>query len=101
MEWTDQDARAWAKTWQEPYMQKGLKFISKRVRPRRGAVSVVQGFDLSPVFIKSAGFYEGAQEVLDFVEALGTGKFESKPKFDLPEPFSHVTSEESITKNNK
>jgi hypothetical protein len=95
MEWTDQDARAWAKAWQEPYMQKGLKFILKRVRPRRSTATVAQGFDLSPVFIKSAGFYEGSQEVLDFIELLGNGKFEAKPKFDLPEPFSHIISEEN------
>jgi len=94
MDWTDQEARTWAKIWQEPHMQKGLKFISKRVRPKRSTSPVAQGFDLSPVFIKSAGFYEGAQEVIDLIEILGNGKFETKVKFDLPEPFSHVASEE-------
>jgi hypothetical protein len=94
MEWTDQDARAWAKAWQEPYMQKGLRFISKRVRPKRSAATVAQGFDLSPVFIKVAGFYEGSQEVIDLIELLGSGKFENKPKFELPDPFSHVASKE-------
>ncbi len=64
MDWTDQDAREWAKTWAMPHMQKGLKFISKRVRPKRSSNPVAQGFDLSPVFIKSAGFYEGSQEVV-------------------------------------
>ena len=93
MEWTDQDAREWAKTWAMPHMQKGLKFISKRVRPKRSSSPVAQGFDLSPVFIKSAGFYEGSQEVVDLIETLGYGQV-SKPKFDLPEPFSHITSEE-------
>ena len=95
MDWTDQDARAWAKVWQEPYMQKGLKIIARKIRPKRNAGTVAQGFDLSPVFIKSAGFYEGAQEALDLIEILGGGKLETKPKFDLPEPFSHITSEET------
>jgi hypothetical protein len=94
MDWTDQDARAWAKTWSEPHMVKGLKFIARRVRPKRSAGPVAQGFDLSPVFIKSAGFYEGAQEVIDLIEILSQGKA-NKPKFDLPEPFSHITSEET------
>jgi hypothetical protein len=94
MEWTDQDAREWAKTWAMPHMQKGIKFISKRVRPRKSAGPVAQGFDLSPVFIKSAGFYEGSQEVLDLIDTLSQGKV-TKPKFDLPEPFSHIISEET------
>jgi hypothetical protein len=94
MDWTDQDARAWAKTWSEPHMAKGLKFIARRVRPKRSAGPVAQGFDLSPVFIKSAGFYEGSQEVIDLIEILSQGKA-NKPKFDLPEPFSHITSEET------
>jgi hypothetical protein len=93
MDWTDQDARAWAKTWDEPHMVKGLRFIQKRVRPKRSSSPVAQGFDLSPVFIKSAGFYEGSQEVMDLIETLGYGQV-NKPKFDLPEPFSHITSEE-------
>lgn len=95
MDWTDQDARAWAKAWQEPYMQKGLKFIMRRVRPKKSAGTVAQGFDLSPVFIKSAGFYEGSQEVIDLIESLAVGAVKQKPKFDLPEPFSHITSEET------
>ena len=94
-EWTDQDARAWAKAWSEPYMVKGLKTIARRVRPKRSVGPVTQGFDLSPVFIKSAGFYEGTQEVMDLIEFLSQGKLESRPKFDLPEPFSHITSEET------
>jgi hypothetical protein len=65
MNWTDQDARFWAQAWEDPTMVKGLKFIAKKVRPRRSAGPVAQGFDLSPVFIKSAGFYEGSQEVVD------------------------------------
>ncbi len=81
MDWTDQDSREWSKTWEMPHMQKGLKFVA-------------QGFDLSPVFIKSAGFYEGGQEVIDLIETLGRGQV-NKPKFDLPEPFSHITSEET------
>lgn len=97
MDWTDQDARAWAKAWSEPYMVKGLKTIARRVRPKRSTGPVAQGFDLSPVFIKSAGFYEGAQEVMDLIEILAAGKLETKPKFDLPEPFSHITSEETQT----
>ena len=96
MDWTDQDARAWAKTWQEPHMQKGLKLIAKKVRPRRSAGPVAQGFDLSPVFIKSAGFYEGSQEVVDLIDHLGVGAIKQKPKFDLPEPFSHIISEEQV-----
>ena len=92
---TDQDARAWAKAWSEPYMVKGLKTIASRVRPKRSAGPVAQGFDLSPVFIKSAGFYEGTQEVMDLIEVLSLGKLETRPKFDLPEPFSHITSEET------
>lgn len=75
-------------------MAKGLKFIARRVRPKRSAGPVAQGFDLSPVFIKSAGFYEGSQEVIDLIEILSQGKA-NKPKFDLPEPFSHITSEET------
>lgn len=94
MEWTDQDARAWAKAWQESYMQKGLKFIAKRVRPKRGASAIAQGFDLSPVFIKSAGFYEGSQEVMDLIEILAKGKFEIKPKSDIPEAFSYINKEQ-------
>jgi len=94
MEWTDQDARAWAKAWDEPYMQKGLRFIMKRVRPKRSAGPIAQGFDLSPVFIKSAGFYEGSQEVVDLIETLAKGKFEVKPKVDLPEAFSHINKEQ-------
>jgi hypothetical protein len=94
MDWTDQDAGEWARAWSLPIMQKGLKFISKRVRPKRSSSPVAQGFDLSPVFIKSAGFYEGSQEVMDLIETLGYGQV-NKPKFDLPEPFSHITSEET------
>lgn len=95
MEWTDQDAREWAKTWEQPHMLKGLKIIAKKVRPRRSAGPVAQGFDLSPVFIKSAGFYEGSQEVLDLVEILANGRVENKPKSELPEPFSHITTEKN------
>jgi hypothetical protein len=95
MDWTDQDAREWSKTWAMPYMQKGLKHIARRVRPKRSAGPVAQGFDLSPVFIKSAGFYEGSQEVLDLISILAEGKLEIKPRFDLPEPFSHIISEET------
>lgn len=97
MDWTDQDARAWAKAWSEPYMVKGLKIIARRVRPKRSAGPVAQGFDLSPVFIKSAGFYEGGQEVMDLIEILAAGKLETRHKFDLPEPFSHITSENTQT----
>jgi len=96
MDWTDQDAREWAKTWAMPHMQKGLKFITKRVKPRRSAGQVAQGFDLSPVFIKSAGFYEGSQEVLDLVDILSVGA-QSRPKYDLPEPFSHISLENKET----
>ena len=74
MNWTDQDARFWAQAWEDPTMVKGLKFIAKKVRPRRSAGPVAQGFDLSPVFIKSAGFYECSQEVVDLIETLGKGK---------------------------
>lgn len=95
MEWTDQDSRAWAKIWEEPYMQKGLKFIMKRVRPKRSASTVAQGFDLSPVFIKSAGFYEGSQEVIDLIETLSRGKFETKPKVEIPEAFSYINKEQT------
>jgi hypothetical protein len=98
MDWTDQDARAWAKTWELPHMQKGLKFIARRLRPRRNTGPIAQGFDLSPVFIKSAGFYEGSQEVIDLVEILSTGRVETKPKFELPQPFSHIISEQNQTK---
>ena len=90
MNWTDQDARFWAQTWEDPTMVKGLKFIAKKVRPRRSAGPVAQGFDLSPVFIKSAGFYEGSQEVVDLIETLGKGKFETRPKVDIPEAFSYI-----------
>jgi len=75
-------------------MVKGLKFIAKKVRPRRSAGPVAQGFDLSPVFIKSAGFYEGSQEVVDLIETLGKGKFETKPKVDIPEAFSYINKEQ-------
>lgn len=94
MDWTDQDARLWAKTWEEYHMVKGLKFIAKKVRPRRSAGPVAQGFDLSPVFIKSAGFYEGSQEVVDLIETLGKGKFETRPKVDIPEAFSYINKEQ-------
>lgn len=97
MDWTPQDSREWAKVWSMPHMQKGLKFIARRVRPRKSAGPVAQGFDLSPVFIKSAGFYEGAQEVMDLIEILATGEVENKMKFDLPEPFSHINSEDKQT----
>jgi len=93
-EWTDQDAREWSKTWALPHMQKGLRHIARRVRPKRSTGPVAQGFDLSPVFIKSAGFYEGSQEVIDLVSILAEGSVTTKTKFDLPEPFSHITSEE-------
>ena len=94
MDWIDQDARSWAKTWEEYHMVKGLKFIAKKVRPRRSAGPVAQGFDLSPVFIKSAGFYEGSQEVVDLIETLGKGKFETRPKVDIPEAFSYINKEQ-------
>ena len=94
MDWTDQDARSWAKTWEDPTMVKGLKFIAMKVRPRRSAGPVAQGFDLSPVFIKSAGFYEGSQEVVDLIETLGKGKFETRPKVDIPEAFSYINKEQ-------
>ena len=93
-EWTDQDAREWSKTWALPHMQKGLRYIARRVRPKRSTGPVAQGFDLSPVFIKSAGFYEGSQEVIDFISILADGAVTTKPKYDLPEPFSHIISEE-------
>jgi hypothetical protein len=99
MDWTPQDSREWAKVWAMPTMQKGLKFIARRVRPKRNIGPVAQGFDLSPVFIKTAGFYEGTQEVMDLIESLSSSEFENKPKFDLPEPFSHITSEERLTTN--
>jgi hypothetical protein len=93
-EWTDQDAREWSKTWAMPHMQKGLKYIARRVRPKRSAGPIAQGFDLSPVFIKSAGFYEGSQEVIDLVYSLSNSGIEASPKIDLPEPFSHIASED-------
>jgi len=96
-EWTDQDAREWGKTWAMPHMQKGLRYIARRVRPKRSTGPVAQGFDLSPVFIKIAGFYEGSQEVMDLIEILSNGQIENKMKFDLPEPFSHITSEDKQT----
>lgn len=94
IEWTDQDAREWSKTWAMPHMQKGLKYISRRVRPKKSVGPVAQGFDLSPVFIKSAGFYEGSQEVIDLIDFLSIGKVEASAKIDLPEPFSHITSQD-------
>jgi hypothetical protein len=45
------------------------------------------------VFIKSAGFYEGSQEVIDIISILAEGKVETKPRFDLPEPFAHIDLE--------
>jgi hypothetical protein len=95
IDWTDQDAREWSKTWAMPHMQKGLRYIARRVRPKRSTGPVAQGFDLSPVFIKSAGFYEGSQEVIDLVSILAEGKVETKPRYDLPQPFSHITSEDT------
>ena len=94
MNLTDQDARFWAQNWEDPTMVKGLKFIARKVRPRRSAGPVAQGFDLSPVFIKSAGFYEGSQEVVDLIETLGKGKFETRPKVDIPEAFSYINKEQ-------
>ena len=94
MNWTDQDASFWAQAWEDPTMVKGLKFIAKKVRPRRSAGPVAQGFDLSPVFIKSAGFYEGSQEVVDLIETLGKGKVESKPQQELPQAFSYINKEQ-------
>jgi hypothetical protein len=94
MNWTDQDARFWAQAWEDPTMVKGLKFIAKKVRPRRSAGPVAQGFDLSPVFIKSAGFYEGSQEVVDLIETLGKGKVESRPQIEIPEAFSYINKEQ-------
>lgn len=93
MDWTDQDARSWAKAWESPYMVKGLKFIMKKVRPKRSSSPVAQGFDLSPVFIKSAGFYEGSQEVVDLIETLGNGKVESRPQQEIPQAFSYINKE--------
>ena len=37
------------------------------------------------------------QEVIDLISILADGKVETKPRFDLPEPFSHITSEETQT----
>jgi hypothetical protein len=93
MDWNNGDAREWAKTWEMPHMVNGLKFLAKRVRPRRTVGPVAQGFDLSPVFIKSAGFYEGSQEVLDLIETMGKGEYTTKPKVDFPESFSHIKPE--------
>lgn len=90
MEWSNQDAGVWAKALSDPTVQKGLKFIAKKVRPRRSASPVGVGFDLSPVFIKSAGFYEGAQEVFDLIESLSSGEVKNKPPQELPEPFGHI-----------
>lgn len=90
MEWSNQDAGVWAHAMADPTVQKGLKFIAKKLRPRRSASPVAQGFDLAPVFIKSAGFYEGTQEVLDMIEQLGAGEVKNKPPQELPEPFGHI-----------
>ena len=98
MNWTDQDARFWAQAWEEPSMAKGLKFIMKKVRPKRSAGPVAQGFDLSPVFIKSAGFYEGSQEVVDLIETLGKGRFETRPQVEIPEAFSYINKEQQQNK---
>lgn len=97
MDWKDQDAREWAKTWAMPHMHKGLQFILKKVRPRRTVGPVAQGFDLSPVFIKSAGFYEGSQEVIDLIESMGKGNMDNKPKSEMPEPFSHIFDEGDVS----
>jgi len=94
MDWTSQDAREWAKTWASPTMKKGLKYIARRVRPKKSNVQVAQGFDLSPVFIKSAGYYEGAQEVMDIIETLGEGEI-TKPNLEMPQPYGHILSEEA------
>jgi hypothetical protein len=34
---------------------------------------------------------------MDLIEMLGNGKIETKPKYDLPEPFSHIDLEHKET----
>lgn len=95
MQWSNDDAKEWSKVVSMPAFQKGLKLIAKKVRPKRTAGAVAQGFDLSPVFIKSAGFYEGSQEVMDWIELLAQGELKSGNKsYELPEPFSHISLED-------
>lgn len=91
--WNDGDAILWAKSLSEPHMVKGLRILARRVRPRRSVAPIAQGFDLTPVFIKSAGFYEGAQETLDIIQTMSEfGQNQTKHN-EIPEAFSHIIKE--------
>jgi len=93
MAWTSLDAKAWKEAWDgNPVLRKGLALIANEVRPKKGEVPLVQGVDFAPIFIKSAGNYEGAQSVLDLINDLGM--IESTPEQDLSEPFSYVKTQE-------
>ena len=75
-------------------MQKGLKAIMDAVKPKTGDSPLVAGADLASVFIKTAGFYEGSQKVLNEIENLGI--IDESTIQDLPEPFAHIKSPEDI-----
>lgn len=98
MDWTKEDASAWRTTWAQPHMAKGLMYLWNRMRPRRSPLPVTQGFDLTPVFIKSSGFYEGCQEAMDMIDIMGRGPIERKPMAELPEAFSHIAREDEDTR---
>jgi hypothetical protein len=93
MEWTKQEARAWAKTWDEPHMVKGLKYLKHRLRAKAGAAQVTIGFDLTPVFVKTAGNYEGRQEVFDEITRLGNDEIKGFKDIEFPEPYGHINEE--------
>jgi hypothetical protein len=96
-QWNKEDASSWAKTWNEPHMQKGLRQIMQASKPRPPAGLLAPNIDYTSIAALRAAAYEGRQEILDVIEYL-KGEVNNGP-INLPEPYAWV--EEQDKKPNK
>jgi hypothetical protein len=93
LNWTPEDAEAWAETWREPHMRKGLDVMRHLSRPvhlgaAAQATNPQAGVDYTALAAQRAQRYEGRQEVLDFINSLSYANGE--PPSPLSEPFSYA-----------
>jgi len=101
IKWTDKDAEAWAETWREPHMRKGLemvKWLSRPIHMGAGAQATnpQANVDYTALAAQRAARYEGRQEVIDFIETMEFPNAE--PADPLSPPFSYATEQEDEEK---
>ncbi len=82
LNWTEEDRKAWEKTWKEPHMQLGLLLLKLSVRP--DAVSQLPpGIDVRETASQSYAYLQGMEAMLGEIDRLNP-KITAKP---LPQPF--------------